>query len=130
MLHDYTMRILCCVAAYAFSSASVSARTQVIDAALEAVTGPLAASADLKVAVVEGGAAIFADEKWEVVGACSNKPNLRVEFVTGIAAIFVETTVEIVTGVMSLSADQRICITNSADLTDELRLALKLREDE
>ena len=54
----------------------------------------------------------FADEKWEVVGACTNSPNLKIEFVDYFADMKVE--------IVDYFADRKICITNAEELDRDL----------
>ena len=58
----------------------------------------------------------FADEKWEVIGGCSNFPNLKVEIVD----YFADKKVEIV----DYFADKKVCITNPSSLDSETRRKL------
>lgn len=111
-----------------FATFLVIAAAQTIDAAVEVATGLGAITADLEVEV-STGLALGADEKWEVVGACSNQPSIKVEFVTGLSAIGADLEVEIVDGLGAISADRKICITNAEELDAEMLKLLKLRDD-
>lgn len=83
---------------------------QTIDFAVEAVDF----LADVKIEVVD----FLADEKWEVLGACNNRPNLRVEFVDFLADVKVE--------IVDFLADRKICITNAESLDENLLRKLHL----
>ena len=89
---------------------STSAYSQTIDFAVEVEDY----FADLKVKIVD----YFGDEKWEVVGTCSNIPNLKIEIVD----YFGDKKVEIV----DYFGDRRICITNANSLNVETLRKLRL----
>jgi len=90
--------------------ASTAVNAQMIDYAVEGV----GFFPDVKVEIVD----FFPDEKWQVVGSCSNSPNLKVEFVD----FFPELKVEIV----DFFPDRTICITNADGLDEDLLRKLKL----
>ena len=103
------MRQLILTLAFACLSASI-ARAQAIDFAVESVNF----LADVEVEIVD----FLADETREVVGACSNSPNLQVEFVDFLADVTVE--------IVDFLADRKICITNAEDLDEDLLRELNL----
>lgn len=70
---------------------------------------------DVKVKIVD----FFEDEKWQVVGTCSNMPNLKVKFVD----FFEDKKVKIV----DFFADKKVCITNANELDADLLRKLNLR---
>lgn len=101
------MRILLAVAGSLITSV---ASAQTIDYAVEGVDY----SSDIKVEIVDS----FADEKWEIVGGCTNFSDLKVEFVDYSADMKVE--------IVDYFGDRKICITNADELDARLLRRLNL----
>jgi len=87
--------------------------------------------ADLEIEILDSGSmsSLLGDtEKWQVVGACSNTPNITVEIIdTGsITSILGDAKkIEIVENSI-FGADKKICITNANDLDNDTLRILKL----
>ena len=87
--------------------------------------------ADIKIEILDSGniSSLLGDtEKWQVVGACSNTPNLTVEIIESgsISSLLGDAKkIEIVENSI-FGADKKICITNANDLHNDTLRILKL----
>ena len=87
--------------------------------------------ADLEIEILDSGSmsSLLGDtEKWQVVGACSNTPNITVEIIDpgSISSILGDAKkIEIVENSI-FGADKKICITNANDLDNDTLRILKL----
>lgn len=100
---------------------------QTVDAAVEVKEGALRSfSADFEVGLATGLTASLQDEKWFVTGACSNRPTVKIAMSIGLSAVLSDRRVGIINS--RLLADRVICITNSDELSDEMREALGLAQ--
>ena len=95
---------------------------ELIDHAVEIETG-LSFYSDVTIEICDSPC-VFSDETWEVVGACSNIPNLKIEVCDGLCFL-PDKTIEICEG-LCFNADKKICITNANQLELELLKKLKL----
>ena len=93
-----------------------SALAQSIDYAVEVKSGLFTKSVE----IVDG--MLMPDERWRVIGGCSNFPNLKIEIVDGM--LMPDLRVEIVDGM--LMPDKTVCITNAKELDVETLKLLKL----
>ena len=71
---------------------------------------------DMSVNIVD----YLGDESWEVLGACSNTPNLKVNFVDYLGDISVN--------IVDYLGDKKICITNADQLDYDLLKKLNLTD--
>ena len=83
------------------------ARAQTVDFAAEVTSSFVA---DLSIRITSS---FVADETWRVVGACSNRPNVRIRITSSFVA---DKSVRITN---SFVADRSICITNANSLDEE-----------
>lgn len=99
---------------FAFWSALVfgptQASAQIIDFAVESVQF----YEEVKIRIVD----FYEDETWEVVGACSNPPNLK--------ARFVDFHEDVQVRIVQFYGDRKVCITNAEDLEYKMRVKLGL----
>lgn len=100
--------ILCLTLAVLLGSASSNSSSA---QAVHHVVGVGDLFADIKIKIVD----LFEDEKWKVVGACSNVPTLKVKIVD----LFEDQKIKIV----DLFEDKRVCISGANTLD---RKTLKL----
>jgi hypothetical protein len=113
---------------------SGSASAQTIDFAIR-ISEPGSISslmgAEIKIEILDTGSMsslLGNTEKWQVVGACSNTPNLTVEILESgsISSLLGDTKkIEIVENSI-FGADKKICITNANDLDNDTLRILKL----
>ena len=86
---------------------------------------------DLEIEILDSGSmsSLLGDtEKWQVVGACSNMPNITVEIIDpgSISSILGDAKkIEIIENSI-FGADKKICITNANDLDNDMLRILKL----
>jgi hypothetical protein len=97
-------------------------QAQTVDAAVEVVSGYNMSRGDLIVAVVD----LLPDERWEVVGTCTNRPTLRVRFAPDYLAPVASRRVQLFRRGAFVLPDRRICITNARSLDAAARRLLKL----
>jgi len=113
-----------------FLSVGGDASAQTVDIAVEVKTGPAASlTAKYKIYIDDSiSASITADQKWHIVGACSNQPNVSIYIDKSIAAsltadikVYIDSSIA-----ASITADKKICITNADALDDDTLRLLKL----
>lgn len=119
------MRPVHCLYALALATLTAPVSAATADTAIQVVSGLVAPIAKVRVEIVDGIAAINADEKWEIVGSCIEEEGVSMAFVTGVQAIGADIKVEIVEGASAMSADRRVCITNPQKLDASAAKLLK-----
>lgn len=101
-----------------FASFPISLSSQTIDFAMEVCSG--FCISDVTIDVCDGFC--IPDETWEVLGACSNFPDISVEICDGFCIS--DATIEICDGFCI--PDRQVCVSNARELDSETLKILRL----